>query len=206
MYLIDMWRGDSSRLVRALLIAFAGSAATWLVIRNNHIEEPSWLVGASMVVCCPTLVMSLAGIAGRFLSVERECQWLLDVTSTAASHRIAALCITVSVLGLLLSAVIGAILVLSIRPGLGLVVSVRLFGATSVWGAAVGLLLSIAMRWGQLGGQAGGGRELCSVLAVLAATTVTAAVWREASIPFALTAAALLIALVTRLWPRMPAG
>jgi hypothetical protein len=203
--LVDLWRGDSSRLVRALVISCIGSGVIWLVIRNNHIAEPSGLVGAVLVVCSPTLVMSLTGIAGRCLSVERECRWLLDVTSTGAIHRIAAQCSAVSLVGLLLGGLIGSILVLSIRPGLGLVVSLRLFGAASIWGAAVGLLLSIAMRWGQLGGQVGGGRELGSVLAVLGGTTVSAAVWREASIPFTLTAAALLIALLSRLRPRMPA-
>lgn len=205
-YLVDLWRGHSSRLVRALLTSLTGSAAIWLVIRNNQLEEPSQRVKAAMIVCCPTLAMSLTGIASRCLAVERENQWLLDITSIRVSHRIVGLCITVSLLGFLLGAVIGAVVTLSLRPGLGLGASIRLLGVTSLWSATVGLLLALALRFGQNGSQAGSGREVGSVLIVLLGTTVSAAVWADASILLVFTAAPLLFALVTHFHPRLPAG
>jgi len=160
-YSLVLWRQARAQLFRAVGFSVLALLATHFAIKNTRPASADQLLGLSLALLSPALILAGAGLSGPLLRVEAQLGWLLAVSgisrSTEQLARLAPIALSCLTLASLHAGALALELGLPLRLRLGLVL---LSAAAAV---LISLLVLWVARWAMRGDGSDSGRLLFGV-------------------------------------------
>lgn len=124
-YGLVLWREARAQWLRAAGFVLLACVLSYYAARNTRPASAAELLGLSLSLLCPALILGSAGLAGPLLRVEAQLGWLLAVSGTSPRTeqlaRLAPLALSCLGLAALHACALALALRLSLLLGLGLV-------------------------------------------------------------------------------------
>jgi hypothetical protein len=169
-----LWRQARAQGLRAVGFSLLALLAAYFAVRNLRPASGAELIGLSLSLLSPALILGIAGLSGPLLRVEAQLGWLLAVSGssrrTAQLARLAPLALT----ALGLASLHAGALALGLRLPPQLALELVLLQAAAA--LLISLIVSWLARWAVRGDGSDAGRLLFGVSGLLLGA-VASLVW-----------------------------
>ena len=170
-YGLLLWRQARAQWLRALGFSLLALVVAYFAVRNVRPASGAELLGLSLSLLSPALILGSAGLSGPLLRIEAQLGWLLAVSGVSRRTEQLARLAPLALTGLSLATLHAGALVLALRLSLQLGLELVLLEAAAA--LLLSLVVSWLARWAVRGDGSDAGRLLFGVSGLLLGATAS---------------------------------